>query len=75
LPVASEAKITGLFGKKLKKAVSQDIPGGLKGVQKDAEVALTTEARDGKSVVTQLKVEGLQPKIKGKGKKKKAKAE
>lgn len=72
LNVAAGAKVTGLFGKKLKKAVTQDIPGGLRGVPQGAEVSLTTEAKDGKDVVTQVKVEGLRPKIK---KKKKAKAE
>ena len=71
---ASEGKVTGLFGKKLKKAVTQEVPGGLRGVPQGAEVSLTTEAKDGKDVVTQVKVEGLQPKIKIK-KKKKAKAE
>jgi Cu/Ag efflux protein CusF len=70
LNVATGAKVTGLFGKKLKKAVTQDVPGGLRGVAQGAEVSLTTEAKDGKDVVTQIKVEDLQPKIK----KKKAKA-
>jgi Cu/Ag efflux protein CusF len=75
LNVATGAKVTGLFGKKLKKAVTQDVPGGLRGVPQGAEVSLTTEAKDGKAVVTQVKVEDLQPKVKGKAKKKKAKAE
>ena len=49
LNVAGDAKVTGLFGKKLKKAVTQDVPGGLRGVQQGAEVSLTTEAKDGKA--------------------------
>jgi hypothetical protein len=73
LIMESGARITGLFGKKIKKAVTQDIPGGLRGIPQNAAVVLTTEVKDGKAVVTQLRVEDLQPKIKKK--KKKAKAE
>lgn len=69
--VAPDAKITGLFGKKLKKAVSQDVPGGLKGIKEGAEVALTSEDKDRKPTVNQVKLEGLQPKIKTKKKNKK----
>lgn len=68
--VATDAKVTGLFGKKLKKAVSQDVQGGLKGVKEGSEVTLTSETKEGKVTVTQVKLEGLQPKVKVKKKKK-----
>jgi hypothetical protein len=68
--VPADAKITGLFGKKIKKAVTQDVPGGLRGLKPDATVTLSTEMKDGKEVVKQVKVDGLSPKIKKKTKKK-----
>lgn len=70
--VAADAKVTGLFGKKLKKAVSQDVQGGLKGVKEGSEVTLTSEAKEGKATVTQVRLEGLQPKVKKKKKNKSA---
>ena len=54
--------------------MTEEIPGGLRGVNEGASVTLTTEVKDGKDVVTQVKVEDLQPKLKKK-KKKKNKAE
>jgi Cu/Ag efflux protein CusF len=68
LNVAPTAKITGLFGKKIKKATTQDIPGGLKGVKEGTEVTVTTASTDGKDQVTELRVEGLQAKMKKKKK-------
>lgn len=64
--VAADAKVTGLFGKKLKKAVSQDVPGGLKGVKEGTDVTVTSETKEGKATVTQVELDGLQPKIKKK---------
>lgn len=64
--VALDAKVTGLFGKKPKKAVIQDVKGGLKGVKEKSEVTLTSETKEGKTTVTQVKLEGLQPKVKKK---------
>ena len=71
LNVAGDAKVTGFFGKKLKKAVSQDVPGGLRGVKAGEEVTVTIDEKDGKVVATRVKLDDLQPKSK---KKKKAKA-
>ncbi len=71
-PVASDAKIVGSFGKNAKKATTGPIVGGLKGIKEGAEITLTTEKRDDKDVVAQVKVEGLQAKAKAKKKKKKA---
>jgi hypothetical protein len=68
LHVANDAKVSGLYGKKLKKAVAQEIPGGLQGVKEGAIVSLTTE----KDEVKQIKLEDLQPKAKKKNKGKKA---
>ena len=71
--VAGDAKVVGLFGKKIKKASTGDLPGGLRGVKVGSEVTLTTDTKDAKSVVTQVKVEDLQPKVKKKKKKNKNK--
>lgn len=67
-PVAADAKFLGEFGKKAKKATTQAIPGGLKGIKEGAEVVVTTEKRDAADVVSQVKVEGLQAKKKKKKK-------
>jgi hypothetical protein len=64
LDVAKDAKVIHLVGKKLKKAKVRDVPGGLGGVKAGDEVTLTTEAKGGRSVVSQVKVEGLAPKKK-----------
>jgi Cu/Ag efflux protein CusF len=68
--VATDAKVTGMYGKKLKKAVTQDVPGGLKGIKEGVDVTLMSAVKDGKAQVTEVKLEGLQPKIKVKKKKK-----
>ncbi len=65
--VANDARITGQFGKKLKKAVTQDVVGGLKGLKEGSDLTLTS-AGEGK--VTEVKLDGLQPKVKQKKKKK-----
>ena len=39
--LATDAKVVGLYGKKLKKAVVQDVAGGLRGVKEGADVSLT----------------------------------
>lgn len=71
--IGTDAKVVGLYGKKVKKAVVQDVPGGLGGVKEGAEVTITADRRDSKTVVSQVKVEDLQAKIKKKAKKKKVK--
>jgi len=68
--VAGDARVVGLFGKKIKKATTEDVPGGLRGVKAGSEVTLTTDTKDAKSLVTQVKVEDLQPKLKKKKKNK-----
>jgi hypothetical protein len=69
-PVASDAKFLGQFGKKAKKATTEAIVGGLKGIKEGAEVIVTTEKRDAKEVISLVKVESLQAKVKEKKKKK-----
>ena len=57
--VAKDAKFTQApAAKKSKKnATPSELTGGRKAVKEDAQVVLTTEAKDGKDVVTALKVE------------------
>jgi Cu/Ag efflux protein CusF len=64
--IPKEAKIVGLFGKKIKKAQLLDIPGGLTGVKEGVEVTVTTDKKDNKDVVSQVKVEELMAKKKKK---------
>ena len=71
--VSSDARVVGTIGKKVKKATTETVPGGLRGVKEGVDVTLSTEARDGKDVVVGIKVGGLQPKAKAKGDKKKQK--
>jgi hypothetical protein len=71
--VQDDAKVVGLYGKKLKKATVQDVPSGLRGVKEGADVTLTTAKADDATVVSQVKVEDLQAKLKKKAKKKKVK--
>ncbi len=59
LTLAKDAKIIQLVGKKAKKAQPQDVAGGLTSLPAGSAVTITTETRDGKDVVTQVKVEGL----------------
>ena len=66
--VAKDAKIFQLAGKKLKKAVPQDVTGGLSGLETGKEVTITTSKQDGKDVATSIKVEGLAAKKKKKNK-------
>ncbi len=61
-----DTKVVALYGKKLKKAQQQDVPGGLGAVKEGTAVTLTTEKKDSKDVVIQLKLDELQT-----GKKKK----
>ena len=70
-----DARVVGLYGKKLKKAKTQDLAGGLRGLKEGAEVTLTTAKKDDKDVVTEVKLEGLQAKVKKAKKKNKAKAD
>jgi Cu/Ag efflux protein CusF len=62
--IPSEAKVVGSFGKKEKKATTEPIEGGLKGLKEGSELTITTELRDDKEVVLQVKVAGLQAKVK-----------
>jgi len=64
LEVAKDAKITHRVGKNEKKAKSEDLPGGLGALTAGTDVTLTTEKKDDKETVTQIKVEGLAPKKK-----------
>jgi hypothetical protein len=64
--MAKDPKVTGLYGKKLKKAKVMDVPGGLSGVKTDAEVTITTTTVDEKTTVSEVKLEGLQAKQKKK---------
>jgi hypothetical protein len=64
LDVAKDAKITHRVGKNEKKAKSEDLPGGLGGLTAGTEITLTTEKKDDKEVVTQIKVDALAPKKK-----------
>src|SRR4051794_36414533 len=67
-----DARVTALYGKKLKKATSRDLAGGLRSLKEGSEVTLTTAKKDDKDVVTEVKLEGLQAKVKKKNKKAKA---
>jgi hypothetical protein len=42
---------------KTKKAPKQDVPGGLSGLKEGQPVVLTTEKKDDKEIVTQIKLE------------------
>jgi hypothetical protein len=64
--IPKEARIVALFGKKVKKAQLLEMPGGLGAVKENVEVTVTTEKKDDKDVVSQVKVEELQPKKKKK---------
>src|SRR3954451_23638645 len=63
--VAGDAKVVGLYGKKLKKAALLDVAEGLRGVKDGADVTVTTTESDVKAV-SKVKVEDLQPKVKKK---------
>jgi len=67
--LATDAKVVGLYGKKLKKATVRDVDGGLRGIKEGADVTITTAEAD-KSSTSQVKVEDLQPKVKKKKKNK-----
>ena len=56
LSVPKDTKIFTLVGKG-KKAQPQDVTDGLKGVKEGQSVVVTTEKKDDKDVVTQIKVE------------------
>ena len=62
--VSKDTKIVGLYGKKLKKAIQENVPGGLSGVKEGVAVSLTTEKKDGKDVLIQVKLDELQAKKK-----------
>jgi hypothetical protein len=66
LNLAKDVKVTALFGKKLKKAKEESMPGGVSAVREGAVVTLTTSKGDNKDVVTRIKIEELQPKKKKK---------
>lgn len=68
--IASDAKVVGLYGKKLKKATVQGVPGGLRGVKEGSDVTLTTATKEDRTTVSQVKVEDLQAKLRKKAKKK-----
>jgi hypothetical protein len=64
LDVAKDAKVTHRVGKNEKKAKSEDLPGGLGALTAGTDITLTTEKKDDKEVVTQIKVDTLAPKKK-----------
>jgi len=64
LEVSKDVKITHRVGKNEKKAKTEDLPGGLGALTAGTDVTLTTEKKDDKETVTQIKVEGLTPKKK-----------
>jgi Cu/Ag efflux protein CusF len=64
--VPKEARVVGLFGKKAKKAQQLDLPGGLAAIKEGANVTITTEKKDNKDVVSQVRVDDLMPKKKKK---------
>ena len=59
LTVGKDVKITQQVGKKEAKAKTEDVPGGLTGLAAGTDVTVTTEKKDGKDVVTTIKVDGL----------------
>jgi hypothetical protein len=64
LDVAKDVKVTHRVGKNDKKAKSEDLPGGLGALTAGTDITLTTEKKDDKEVVTQIKVDALAPKKK-----------
>lgn len=64
LDVGKDVKVTRLVGKKEKKAQTEDVAGGLGGLAAGTAVTVTTEKKDDKEVVTQIKVDGLTKKSK-----------
>lgn len=62
--LTKDAKIVALYGKKLKKAQQQDVPGGLSSLKEGTAVTLTTEKKDSKDQVVQVKLDELQAKKK-----------
>lgn len=65
LDVAKDVKVTHMVGKNEKKSQSEDVAGGLGGLTAGTAVTLTTDKKDDKTVVTQIKVDGLTKKKKG----------
>src|SRR5436190_19714476 len=64
LQVSKDVKVTHRVGKNEKKAKSEDLPGGLGALTAGTDVTLTTEKKDDKETVTEVKVDGLAPKKK-----------
>ena len=63
--VAKDAKVVKVVGKG-KKATTEAVTEGLKGVTTGSEVTLTTSKKDDKEVVTNVKIEGAKKKKKNK---------
>ena len=59
--VAKDAKVVKVIGKG-KKATTETVTAGLKGVSTGSEVTLTTEKKESKEVVTHVKIEGAKKK-------------
>ena len=65
ITVAMDAKITKpAQGKKAKKLPPVDVTGGLSGLTTGAEVAITTERKDGADVATKIEVQAKKKKKK-----------
>ena len=63
--VAKDAKVTRLVGKKAKKAVPEDVPGGLGGLAVGTEVQVGYTKKDGKDVADSVRIPFMEKKKKG----------
>ena len=64
LDVPKEAKIIRMVGKNEKKAMPEDLPGGLGGLKAGTAITITTEKKEEKDVITQIKLDGFTKKKK-----------
>ena len=62
--VPKDATVVGLYGKKVNKATVENLPGGLGGLKEGANVSIFTEPKDGKQIVSQVRLNDLQAKKK-----------
>jgi hypothetical protein len=60
-PVEKDAAVFYKPTGKGKKAKAEDVPGGLKGLKEGVDVMVWTEKKDGKEVITQVRVEQAAP--------------
>lgn len=62
--LTKDTKVVALYGKKIKKAQQQDVPGGVSSLKEGTAVTLTTEKKDTKEQIVQVKLDELQAKKK-----------